>query len=50
VEDLLRRAPVEIDTDAVAGYLNGASVLVTGGGGSIAASWSARSWTSARGS
>ena len=35
VEDLLRRAPVEIDTDAVAGYLNGASVLVTGGGGSI---------------
>ena len=35
VEDLLRRAPVGIDTDAVAGYLNGASVLVTGGGGSI---------------
>ncbi len=35
VEDLLRRAPVEIDTDAIAGYLNGASVLVTGGGGSI---------------
>ncbi len=35
VEDLLRREAVEIDTDAVAGYLNGASVLVTGGGGSI---------------
>ena len=35
VEDLLRRSPVRIDTDAVAGYLNGASVLVTGGGGSI---------------
>ncbi|HEX7490561.1 MAG TPA: nucleoside-diphosphate sugar epimerase/dehydratase [Candidatus Limnocylindrales bacterium] len=35
VEDLLRRAPVDIDTDAIAGYLNGASVLVTGGGGSI---------------
>lgn len=35
VEDLLRREPVEIDTDAVAGYLSGASVLVTGGGGSI---------------
>jgi FlaA1/EpsC-like NDP-sugar epimerase len=35
VEDLLRRDSVEIDTDAVAGYLNGASVLVTGGGGSI---------------
>ncbi|MGA2513476.1 MAG: nucleoside-diphosphate sugar epimerase/dehydratase [Candidatus Limnocylindrales bacterium] len=35
VEDLLRREPVEIDTDAVAGYLNGMSVLVTGGGGSI---------------
>jgi len=35
VEDLLRREPVDIDTDAVVGYLNGASVLVTGGGGSI---------------
>jgi FlaA1/EpsC-like NDP-sugar epimerase len=35
VEDLLRREPVEIDADAVAGYLNGMSVLVTGGGGSI---------------
>jgi FlaA1/EpsC-like NDP-sugar epimerase len=35
VEDLLRRNPVRIDTDAIAGYLNGASVLVTGGGGSI---------------
>jgi FlaA1/EpsC-like NDP-sugar epimerase len=37
VEDLLRRAPVAIDLDSVAGYLNGASVLVTGGGGSIGA-------------
>ena len=35
VDDLLRREPVEIDSDALAGYLNGASVLVTGGGGSI---------------
>lgn len=35
VEDLLRRDPVHIDVDAVAGYLNGASVLITGGGGSI---------------
>jgi FlaA1/EpsC-like NDP-sugar epimerase len=35
VEDLLRREPITIDLDAVAGYLNGASVLVTGGGGSI---------------
>ncbi len=35
VEDLLRREPVAIDTDAVAGFLNGMSVLVTGGGGSI---------------
>jgi FlaA1/EpsC-like NDP-sugar epimerase len=35
VEDLLRREPVVIDTDAMASYLNGASVLVTGGGGSI---------------
>lgn len=35
VEDLLRRDAVHIDLDAVADYLNGASVLVTGGGGSI---------------
>jgi FlaA1/EpsC-like NDP-sugar epimerase len=35
VEDLLRREPVAIDLDAVADYINGASVLVTGGGGSI---------------
>lgn len=35
VEDLLRREPVRLDIDAIAKYLNGASVLVTGGGGSI---------------
>lgn len=35
VEDLLRRPPVELDIQAIAGYLNGASVVVTGGGGSI---------------
>lgn len=35
VEDLLRREPVVLDTQAIAGYLNGASVLVTGAGGSI---------------
>src|SRR6185503_19133920 len=35
VEDLLRRAPVEIDFDAIAASINGASVAVTGGGGSI---------------
>jgi FlaA1/EpsC-like NDP-sugar epimerase len=35
LEDLLRREPVAIDLDAVTGYLNGSSVLVTGGGGSI---------------
>lgn len=35
VEDLLRRPPVELDVDAIAAYLNGASVVVTGGGGSI---------------
>jgi FlaA1/EpsC-like NDP-sugar epimerase len=37
VEDLLRRQPVAIDTEAIAGAINGASVLVTGGGGSIGA-------------
>jgi len=35
VEDLLRREPIQLDTEAIAKYLNGASVLVTGGGGSI---------------
>jgi FlaA1/EpsC-like NDP-sugar epimerase len=35
VDDLLRRSSIEIDMAAVAEYLNGASVLVTGGGGSI---------------
>jgi FlaA1/EpsC-like NDP-sugar epimerase len=35
VEDLLRRAPIEIDTQAIAASINGASVLITGGGGSI---------------
>lgn len=35
VEDLLRRAPVTIDVEAVADSINGASVVVTGGGGSI---------------
>jgi FlaA1/EpsC-like NDP-sugar epimerase len=35
VVDLLRREPIAIDMEAVASYLNGASVLVTGGGGSI---------------
>ncbi|MFP5343036.1 MAG: polysaccharide biosynthesis protein [Candidatus Limnocylindria bacterium] len=35
VEDLLRRAPITIDYEAVAGSINGASVVVTGGGGSV---------------
>lgn len=35
VEDLLGRAPVEIDFARVARYLTGRSVLVTGAGGSI---------------
>ncbi len=35
VDDLLRREPVGIDMSALAGALNGASVVVTGGGGSI---------------
>ncbi len=35
VEDLLGREPVEADLDAIAGYLSGEVVLVTGAGGSI---------------
>jgi FlaA1/EpsC-like NDP-sugar epimerase len=35
VEDVLGREPVEIDFDAVSGYLTGEVVLVTGAGGSI---------------
>lgn len=35
VEDLLRRDPVQLDTESIAGYLEGRVVLVTGAGGSI---------------
>ncbi|MCO5204065.1 MAG: polysaccharide biosynthesis protein [Anaerolineae bacterium] len=35
IEDLLRRQPIEIDTEAVQSLLRGKTVLVTGGGGSI---------------
>ncbi len=35
VEDVLGREPVEVDLEAIASYLNGETVLVTGAGGSI---------------
>ncbi|RDI74213.1 putative nucleoside-diphosphate sugar epimerase [Gaiella occulta] len=35
VEDVLGREPVEVDLDAIAGYLGGEVVMVTGAGGSI---------------
>ncbi len=35
VEDLLRRDPVSIDLEQVAGYVSGETVLITGAGGSI---------------
>jgi FlaA1/EpsC-like NDP-sugar epimerase len=35
IEDLLRRAPTEIDMEAVAKVVHGKRVLITGGGGSI---------------
>jgi FlaA1/EpsC-like NDP-sugar epimerase len=34
-KDLLRRKPVELDSDKISGYLNDKVVLVTGAGGSI---------------
>ncbi|MBS3976856.1 MAG: polysaccharide biosynthesis protein [Syntrophomonadaceae bacterium] len=37
VEDLLGRHPVQVDLEAMAGYLAGRAVLVTGAGGSIGA-------------
>jgi FlaA1/EpsC-like NDP-sugar epimerase len=35
VEDVLGREPVEVDLDAISGYIAGETVLVTGAGGSI---------------
>lgn len=35
VEDLLGREPINVDLDAIMGYITGKTVLVTGGGGSI---------------
>ncbi|MDD3926958.1 MAG: nucleoside-diphosphate sugar epimerase/dehydratase [bacterium] len=35
MEDLLPRAEVKLDKEAITGYLHGRTVLVTGGGGSI---------------
>jgi FlaA1/EpsC-like NDP-sugar epimerase len=35
VEDLLRRPPVELNNDAIMGYIEGKRVMVTGAGGSI---------------
>jgi FlaA1/EpsC-like NDP-sugar epimerase len=37
VEDVLGREPVEVDLDAISGYIAGETVLVTGAGGSIGA-------------
>jgi len=35
IEDLLRRPPVELNTDSILSYLHGKRVMITGAGGSI---------------
>ncbi|MDO5299197.1 MAG: nucleoside-diphosphate sugar epimerase/dehydratase [Clostridia bacterium] len=35
ISDFLSRDEIELDTDSIAGYLSGKTVMVTGGGGSI---------------
>ena len=35
IEDLLRRPPIELDTDTISSYITGKTVMVTGAGGSI---------------
>src|SRR5439155_25791834 len=35
IEDVMRRAPVRLDVDAIAGVVKGRTVLITGAGGSI---------------
>jgi len=35
IEDLLGRRPIKIDTERILGYVEGKTILVTGGGGSI---------------
>ena len=35
IEDLLRRPPVQLDTQGILGYLQGKRVMITGAGGSI---------------
>ena len=35
IEDLLPRNPIQVDLDAILGYVKGKTILVTGGGGSI---------------
>ena len=45
LEDLLRREPANLDLESIAGYIEGATVMVTGAGGHRLGRCAGRYWT-----